>query len=339
MSGIFISHASADKVLVDPFVESIIQLGCEVSKESIFYSSGEDTGVPSGSNLNEYVRSSMEKVDLVIAIISPTFQTRPFCIAELGAAWSRVGKLFPIATPGLQHADMQGVLGGLAVRYISDSSALDELHDLIRDLFNHNPGAKTWNRHKNRWLAGVDGYVQLLPKLRVITPADYDRALADLEGTRDALREADATIKAQEVKISRLATAKAEEVAEILLPDDERERFEMLVKQAREELKKLPHIVRDAMWYSINHREMPWPDSRSADFDDACDRGWLMEASSGEGVNPNDQFDEVRAVSETLQRLNRFLARGTSEAFDEWFRSEYHTPPDLTLKRVWDDIF
>jgi TIR domain len=116
MPGIFISHVSADKDLVDPFVESVIQLGCEVPKESIFYSSGEDTGVPSGSNLNEYVRSSMEKVDLVIAIVSPTFQARPFCVAELGAAWSRVGKLFPIAIPGLQHADMQGVLTGLMVR-------------------------------------------------------------------------------------------------------------------------------------------------------------------------------------------------------------------------------
>ena len=308
-------------------------------KESIFYSSGEDTGVPSGSNLNEYVRSSMEKVDLVIAIISPTFQTRPFCVAELGAAWSRVGKLFPIAIPGLQHADMEGVLAGLTVRYISDSSALDELHDIIHDLLNHNPGAKTWNRHKNRWLAGVDGYVRLLPKLRVITSADYDRALADLEGTRDALREADATIKAQEVKISRLAAAKPEDVAEILLPDDERERFDLLVNRAREELKKMPHTVRDAMWYSINQREMPWPDSRSADFDDARDHGWLIEASSGEGVIPNDKFDEVIAASEALERLKRFLMSGTSEAFDLWFQSEHHTPPKLSLKRVWNDIF
>jgi hypothetical protein len=206
-------------------------------------------------------------------------------------------------------------------------------------LFNHNPGAKTWNRHKNKWLAGVDGYVRMLPELRVITSADYDRAIADLEGTRDLLREADATIKAQEVKISRLAIAKADEVVEILLPDDERERFEILVKQAREELKEMPHIVRDAMWYSINHREMRWPDSRSTDFDEACDHGWLIEASSGEGVIPNDTFDEVRAASEALERLNLFLTSGTSEAFDQWFQSEHHTPPDLTLKRVWDDIF
>jgi TIR domain len=143
VSRIFISHASADKPLVDPFVTTVIQLGCEVPKESIFYSSGEDTGVPSGYTLNDYIKSQMESVSLVVAIISPAFQTRPFCIAELGAAWSQVGKLFPIAIPGLERTDMQGVLTGLAVRYLSDSAALDELHDQICNLLGTNPGAKT----------------------------------------------------------------------------------------------------------------------------------------------------------------------------------------------------
>lgn len=339
MSGIFISHASADKGLVDPFVESVIQLGCEIPKESIFYSSGEDTGVPSGSNLNEYVRSRMDKVSLVIAIISPTFQTRPFCIAELGAAWSQVGKLFPIAVPGLPHADMQGVLAGLTVRYLSDSPALDELHDLICDLFDVNPGAKTWGRHKNRWLAGVEDCVRQVPKPRIITPEAYDQVSADLEGTRDALREADAEIRTQKTQINRLAALKpAGEVAEILLPDNERERFNTLVKQVTTALNKLPNIVRDAIWYDFNHREMPWPESRSSDFDEACDAGWLMEASEI-GVRPNEDFDEVRTATDAVQRLSRFLGDGVSEEFDQWFREEHHAPPNLGLKRVWDQLF
>src|SRR5580704_16581214 len=151
MPRIFISHASADKPLVDPFVTTIVQLGCEVSKDLIFYSSGEDTGVPWGSTLNSYIRSQMESVSLVVAIISPTFQTRPFCVAELGAAWSQVGKLFPIAVPGLEYTDMQGVLAGLSVRTLSDSAALDELHDQVCNLLGTSPGAKTWGRHKSQW--------------------------------------------------------------------------------------------------------------------------------------------------------------------------------------------
>jgi hypothetical protein len=339
MSGIFVSHASADKVLVDPFVDTIIRLGCNVQKESIFYSSGEDTGIPSGSTLNDYVRSKMEEVSLVVAIISPTFQTRPFCVAELGAAWSQVGKLFPIAVPGLEHTDMQGVLTGLIVRYLSDSAALDELHDLVCDVLGVSPGARTWGRYKATWLTVVDDYTRQLTSPRVITPKDYDRALADLEGAREALREAQSTIREQETKIERLASAKPEEVAEILLPEGERERFGALVQQVTRALSELPHVVRDAVWYELDRRELPWPAYRSEEFEEAIDAGWLRESSSGDGLLPNEEFNEVRAATEAVDRLNRFLSGDLSEAFDQWFRAEHNAPPNLHLKRVWDQLF
>jgi hypothetical protein len=62
MPGIFISHAAADKQSVDTFVDNIVRLGCGVPAESIFYSSGPDTGVPSGSDLNTYVREKVSDV-------------------------------------------------------------------------------------------------------------------------------------------------------------------------------------------------------------------------------------------------------------------------------------
>ena len=51
MPGIFVSHASADRSLIDPFVDDVLRLGCRVPEDLIFYSSGEDTGIPSGLNL------------------------------------------------------------------------------------------------------------------------------------------------------------------------------------------------------------------------------------------------------------------------------------------------
>lgn len=323
--------------MVDPFVDTVIRLGCEVPKERIFYSSGEDTGVPSGHTLNEYIRSQTEMVALVVAIISPTFQTRPFCVAELGAAWSQVGKLFPIAVPGLQRTDMQGVLTGLAVRYLSDSAALDELHDHVCNLLGTQPGAKTWGRYKNQWLASVDEYAQRLPRLREIIPEDYDRAVADLQGTRDALREAEATIREQKVKLERLASAKsADEVTEIMLPKGERERFDALLTKARDAFRKVPVQVGDAMWYRLSFREMPGPDSSR--FHEVLDAGWLRAGPNHEGFVPNEAFGEVRAAAEAIEQLNDFF-RHTRKAFDDWFNAGYHVPPDLTLKRVWDKLF
>lgn len=152
MNGIFISHASDDVDIVDPFVDNIVRLGCRVAQEQIFYSSGADTGIPSGSDMNATVRAKAGDAGLVVAILTPTFQTRPFCIAELGAAWSQVGTLFPLKAPGLDRDDLGGVLNGMTVRSWDDEAALDELHDQICRTAGTSVQARTWGRYKKVWL-------------------------------------------------------------------------------------------------------------------------------------------------------------------------------------------
>lgn len=343
MPGIFVSHASADQPLVDPFVETIVRLGSEVPKKSIFYSSGEDTGIPSGSNLNEYLHSKLQNVSIVVAIVSPTFQNRPYCVAELGAAWSAVGKLFPIAVPGMEHSDMQGVLSGMIVRNLDNSAALDELHDLLCDTMSLNPGAKTWGKFKNQWLARLDGYVGQLPKVRVITPNDYDRATADLLGAREALREAEGKVGELENKVDLLVAAKsAKEAVEIALPDDERERFDVLERHAREALTEVPVIVRDAIRFNLRNEEMPWPgsfDDRS-EVEEAYQAGLLEDGSSDETVVPNLEYEEVRIAVSAVEAFSEYLnEQNRSEGFTQWFRSEYGVPLHLSHKRVWEKIF
>jgi hypothetical protein len=187
----------------------------------------------------------------------------------------------------------------------------------------------------------VDDYAKQLPNLRIITPKDYDRAIADLEGTRDALREAEAMIREQAAKMERLASAKsANEVTEILLPEGERDRYYVLVKQAIKTFGILHIHVRDAIWYQLDGREMPWRTSPDSGFDNALNDGWIKEGPSGDGVVPNADFDEVRAAIDAVDRLDSFLrSNDQNESFDQWFKSKYHASPDLRLKRVWDEIF
>lgn len=156
MAGIFISHSAADKRIVDAFVDNIIRLGCGVPAGSIFYSSGAGTGVPAGSDLNAYIREVVRDVKLVVAFITPSFQTRPFCIAELGAAWSQVGNLFPLAAPEVGSDDLKGVLSGMLVRQIDDGSALDELHDRIQEVSENTTSTAIWSDAKSKWLDAVE---------------------------------------------------------------------------------------------------------------------------------------------------------------------------------------
>lgn len=90
---IFVSHAGDDQELVDEFKARVLDNGCGLRDDQIFYSSNVETGAGAGTDLMAEVRKRVSDASLVIAIVTPTFQTRPVCIAEAGAAWGRGGAL------------------------------------------------------------------------------------------------------------------------------------------------------------------------------------------------------------------------------------------------------
>jgi hypothetical protein len=152
MPNLFVSHSARDRAAVSTFVDTVIKLGCGLSDNTIFYSSGAATGVPIGVDLNTYVQGQVSKADLVLAVITPAFRESHYCIAELGAAWSRAGNLFPIAAPGTRFVDLDGVLHGMLIKELTDAAALDELRDRIEEIFGQSTNARTWGQYRDQWL-------------------------------------------------------------------------------------------------------------------------------------------------------------------------------------------
>jgi hypothetical protein len=162
VTGVFISHAAADAPLVNDFANTVINGGCQVPPEKIFNTSGAGTGVPAGSDLSAHVRAQVRDGVLVVALITPMFRSRPYCIAELGAAWSRAGALVPLKAPGIAHDDLDGVLAGMMVRSMNDHVALDELYERVLEKLKHRPKMGRWTEHKEKWLQAVDGHLARL---------------------------------------------------------------------------------------------------------------------------------------------------------------------------------
>jgi hypothetical protein len=340
---VFVSHAAADAPLVDPFVNTILKLGCRLSVEEIFYSSGEDTGVPSGTDLMHHVRDRVGEAGLVVAIISPMFQTRPVCVAELGAAWSRTGNLFPLAVPGMERPEMEGVLQGMTVRHINESAALDELHDAVAKLRGEATPALTWSPHKATWLANVDSYVAQLTAPTVVTVDELERVQTDLAGTQAALAESERERRALALRLERVAeAATAEDRREALLPEDERERFEALVGAANGALRGVSSIVIDALFGEMAEGGMAWPDG----FDDRYRRDQVTKALQDgdlverhdESLHPDLEMTSVSRAWDAITAVQRFLEE-SSEEFDNWFRDAHDGPPDLRKRLIFDSVF
>jgi TIR domain len=156
MPRIFVSHASADHQFVQDFVGEVLLLGCGARQEEVFFSSGADIGVPIGADLNSFIRERIsEQETLVVAMITPTFLARPYCLAELGAAWSRAGTLFPLTAPGMERETLGGVLGGIHIKPIDDRAALNQLSDRVADLLQRRSPAATWEMYRDDWLREI----------------------------------------------------------------------------------------------------------------------------------------------------------------------------------------
>lgn len=344
MSKVFVSHAAADSPLVDEFVSRILDNGCGLDETQIFYSSGRDTGVPSGYNLLSYVQQEVSGADLVIAIVSPMFQTRPVCLAELGAAWSRTGNLFPLAVPGMARPEMEGVLQGMTVLYADDPDALDELAGRVADATGVHRRAMTWNKAKERWLVDVGRLVSQLEQPVVVSPEAHAKLHDQLSAARAALAEASAEHSALQQRLEAYKTAGSdEERRAALLPDDEIERFHALREEAAAAVGKLDPIVQDVMRHEATEGPMPRPsvfdDQHRADDARAAEQaGYLAEDSDGL-LTINTDIRKVKKAHDAVETLRRELEQGGfSPDFDEWFEEEYEAPPNLRLGVVWDAL-
>jgi TIR domain len=342
VSGVFVSHASADREFVDRFVDQILRLGCGLPPEMVFYSSSADTGVPSGSDLGSYVRKRLEDVSLVIAIITPTFQTRPYCVAELGAAWGRVGRLFPLLAPGVDRNDLDGVLKGMVIGFAHERAALDELHDAVENATGVRVRAATWGSHKERWMTSVDELASRVAVAKTVSIAEHEALQAQLVDVRTALTQSEDELRKTQNVAQKLAEAKtAEEVREALLPEGEIDRFRAILGEFWDAGRQLGPVVVDAMWYALTRKILSWPpimedESWLEATRTAVEDGYLYEDYSG-NLSINTDFPAVKRAYDTVKRLDKFLV-SAEPGFIEWFFREYDLPPDLSKKKVWSTL-
>ena len=85
---VFISHSSADKPVVDSFVDNILVMGLGLSKNEIAYTSNEVYGVAPGDDISRYIKENIEAAEIVLMMISDNYKQSEVCLNEMGAAWA-----------------------------------------------------------------------------------------------------------------------------------------------------------------------------------------------------------------------------------------------------------
>lgn len=184
LAGVFLSHASADRVLVDEIAD-LLQLGSQVPKERLFYTSGAGTGVPTGTPFNTYINERVREAAIVLTILTPAFQESAFCMAEAGAAWALHSNFFPVAVPTLNRSQLTGVFHGAQVRYLDDSEALGELHDRVCKALGLTTNTEAWERYRARFISRLD---PILAELQSVSSRENELRVSITAALRKSLR-------------------------------------------------------------------------------------------------------------------------------------------------------
>lgn len=150
---IFISHASKDKELVGKFVDSIFLLGMGVDSEIIAYTSREETGVPAGESIPQFIQDNIACADIVLLMISDNYKNSEVCLNEMGAAWALNKHIIQTLLPNTSF-DKLGWLCSLdkALR-IDHAESMDGLCEVFSDKLDIGIKPSVWNRNKASFLS------------------------------------------------------------------------------------------------------------------------------------------------------------------------------------------
>ena len=144
----FISHSSKDKVTIDKFIDLILKLGLQIHTEQIAYTSREETGVPPGVSIPNYIENNIASADYILIIISDNYKSSEVCLNELGAAWALKKDLIQIILPNTSFSKLGWLTSLNKALKIDDEESLDSLYDKL----NCKSKVSTWNKHKQEFL-------------------------------------------------------------------------------------------------------------------------------------------------------------------------------------------
>lgn len=156
---IFISHATADKEIVELLIDLLEDIG--LKSNQIFCSSFEGYGIPLGENFLDRIKHELASDVMVLFMITNNFYESKVCLCEMGAAWALSKGHIPIVVPPLSYSDIQGVIPltqGLLINDVPKLNSLKEKLELDFEI-QGKISANIWERKRKKFVESLNKYI------------------------------------------------------------------------------------------------------------------------------------------------------------------------------------
>ncbi|MCK5294286.1 MAG: haloacid dehalogenase-like hydrolase [Arcobacteraceae bacterium] len=179
---IFISHAEEDQEYAKDLVNLLINL--EIDKESIYSFSSPGMNTVAGEDFVEFLKDTLDNVEIIISLMSDNYYDSNFCMYELGATWV-LGKVnIPILLPQYGSDNLDKLINRKHHLYINKDKDIDALYDKIVDCFDidrNKLNQARYNSVKKDFLVNVKNYKS--PLIKKVSNCKYKLVAFDLDGT------------------------------------------------------------------------------------------------------------------------------------------------------------
>lgn len=156
---IFISHATADKEIVEILIDLLEDIG--LKSNQIFCSSFEGYGIPLGDDFLNRIKHELASDVLVLFIITNNFYESKVCLCEMGAAWALSKGHIPIVVPPLSYSNIKGVIPLTQGLLINDVPKLNSLKEKLELDFKiqEKISANIWERKRKKFVESLNKYI------------------------------------------------------------------------------------------------------------------------------------------------------------------------------------
>lgn len=338
MARLFISHAVADKELVEAFV-TLLQTGLDVQRKDIFCSSIEGMKIRPGKSFADFIKAELSHADYVIMIVTPAYYESAFCMCELGGSWLHAKDAFPILVKPITFDNLKAVLHGVQCGKIHDEQDLNQLNDCLAELGIGSPSAARWEVRRDIFLGELPKLLKKLQQQTLVPAADHAKLREKYDGAQEILKQQGEEIETLKGQIEDLKKLKnKDEVKKIVRKGmSEQQQFDELVQAVRKAAAKVPSSGVEVLFHEYNEsdyvlgsryvHEEEWEDAEQAEKD-----GYVE--IDERRVTRNLANPKMQAALSAITDLGNFM-HGVHESFSEDFVEEHDVQFDLNSREFW----
>ncbi|MBY0207076.1 toll/interleukin-1 receptor domain-containing protein [Paenibacillus cucumis (ex Kampfer et al. 2016)] len=340
MTKIFISHASADRELVNPLMD-LLQTQFDLRRENFFNTSDQQLRV--GGNWVEQIRNGMQEADLIMPIFTPSYFQSVFCLCELGAAWVNEENLVPLIVPPLTYRALDDTPYRAITQTISlgNEEGLSQLWDAFIDRgIGQKPNmTRFMSRTKTFQTTVLAPFITEMGSREVVTAGLVKELRADLDSTKGAYEEVENELdilRAENVRLRQMKDAQ-----DVQVMDDEKmdewETFMRAVEDVHDSIGSLSKTMQSALYNTFKGSPYITSDQFVKSELGKLESEGLMKWE--DGWFADHEHPTVEQAINSLDKLSTVM-KDSKEILEERFKREYPgTRFGLQFSPFWVNLF